>query len=97
MPNQRDKNKKLVGFFATEAEKKALQKAAKQHGYSSVADFLRAIAEGAVKVSPHIKALALAAMGAQQGGGGCLVFILAIPVALWLIASWGSLAVGGPH
>jgi len=29
-PNQRDKNKKLVGFFATEAEKKALQKAAKQ-------------------------------------------------------------------
>lgn len=45
MPNQRDKNKKLVGFFATEAEKKALQKAAKQHGYSSLADFLRALSQ----------------------------------------------------
>ncbi len=85
MPNQRDKNKKLVGFFATEEEKKALKKAAKQHGYASLADFLRAIAEGAVKVSPHIKAIALAAMGTQAGGAGCLWFILAIPAALWMI------------
>lgn len=80
MPNQRDKSKKLVGFFATEKEKAALQKAAKQHGYASLADFLRAVASGAVKVSPQIKALALAAIGSSQSGCGPL-FCLLIPSA----------------
>jgi hypothetical protein len=90
MPSQRDKSKKLVGFFATEEEKKALKKAAKHHGFSTLADFLRAIAEGSVKVSPKIKALTLSAMGAgvePSGCGGMMAFlVLAIPVAAWLLA-----------
>jgi len=89
MPSQRDKSKKLVGFFATEEEKKALKKAAKHHGFSTLADFLRAIAEGSVKVSPKIKALALSAMGAGAESSGCgmlSLFIIAIPVAAWLLA-----------
>lgn len=85
MPGGRDKNKKMLGFWATPEEKIALQKAAKKAGFKDLGEFLRAIAEGAVKVSPQIKALALAAMGAQSGGAGCLVFIFAIPAALWLL------------
>jgi len=40
MPSQRKKGKKLVGFFATEEEARALFEAAKGRG-KSVADFLR--------------------------------------------------------
>lgn len=40
MPNQRDKSKKLVGFFASEEEAKALLQAAEAEGLT-VADWLR--------------------------------------------------------
>lgn len=45
MPNKRDKNKKLVGFWATAAEKKALEKLAKKKGLT-VAELLRSILKG---------------------------------------------------
>lgn len=77
MPEGRDKSKKMLGFWATPEEKAALQKAAKKAGYTDLGAFLRAIAEGAVKVSPHIKALALSAMGVQQSGcGGPLIGLI---------------------
>lgn len=50
MANQRKKDKKLLGFWATEAEKKALQEEAARRGYSNLAEFLRAIAKGVVKL-----------------------------------------------
>ncbi|MGL6351783.1 MAG: plasmid mobilization protein [Aeromonas sp.] len=50
MPNQRDKSKKIVGFFATIEEKEMIQQAAKRHGYT-VAGFLRAIATGELTLS----------------------------------------------
>jgi hypothetical protein len=50
MANSRDKGKKMIGFWATEAEKKALQAEAKRRGYSNLAEFLRAIASGSIKV-----------------------------------------------
>lgn len=65
MPNQRDRSKKLVGFFATDEEKRLIQKAEKAHKMT-VAGFIRAIATGELKVSPHIKTIALSMMGAQQ-------------------------------
>ncbi len=41
MANQRDPEKKLVGYFATEPEKEALKRLAKRHGYPGVAALLR--------------------------------------------------------
>lgn len=88
MPNQRDKSKKLVGLFATESEKKALQKAAKQHGFANLADFLRAVASGTVKVSPHVKALALSALGASSQGGCGPLLLLIIGAAVLALYSF---------
>lgn len=49
MPNQREKTKKLVGFFATPEELKAIHQAADADGLT-VADWLRArIAEAKTK------------------------------------------------
>ena len=84
MPNQRSSDKTKVNMWMTEKEKAALVAQAEKHGFSSVTDFIKAVATGAVKVSPHIKALAIAAMGTQAGGAGCLWFFLAIPAALWM-------------
>jgi hypothetical protein len=89
MPQGRNKDKKMIGFWANPEEKTALQQAAKKAGYKDLGSFLRAIAEGAVKVSPKIKALALSALGtgAEQSGCGLMIwFILAAPVALWLLS-----------
>jgi hypothetical protein len=89
MPGGRDKTKKMLGFWATPEEKAALQKAAKKAGYNDLGSFLRAVAEGAVKVSPHIKALALAALGSQQNGGGCGMlfgFIILAGLAAYALA-----------
>lgn len=44
MANQRDPNKKMVGFFATKDEKALLQAAAKKAGFETLADYLRWIA-----------------------------------------------------
>lgn len=49
MPNQRKKNKKLVGFFADPLEYEAIQKLAKTHAVS-VAELLRRIANGTIKL-----------------------------------------------
>lgn len=49
MANQREKTKKLVGFYANPEEKKALEAVAKQRGIS-VAELLRGIATGTIKV-----------------------------------------------
>ncbi len=48
MANQRDKSKKLVGFYATPEEKKALEKLAKQHGIT-LSELLRRLATGTLK------------------------------------------------
>lgn len=40
----------MIGFWVTDAEKAALQKEAKKRGYSNLAEFLRAIAKGVVKI-----------------------------------------------
>lgn len=83
MANQRSKDKVKVQTYLHKDDEKLLREAAKSHGYANLADFLQAVARGAVRVAPHVKALALAAMGTQSGG--CLAFILAIPAALWFI------------
>lgn len=49
MPSQRDKDKKLIGFYASPAEKKALEKLAKAREIT-VAQLLREIAAGAIKL-----------------------------------------------
>lgn len=50
MANQRSPKKKLVGYFATEPEKRALKALAKHHGCSGVAELLRGIATGKIKL-----------------------------------------------
>lgn len=85
MPNQRKPGKKKIGVWVTDEEKVLIDRELKKHGLSNVAELLKAVREGTVKISPHIKTLALAAMGAQAGGAGCLWFILAIPAALWML------------
>ena len=89
MPSQRDPNKKLVGFFATDEEKAALQKAAKANGYNNLAAFLRAIATGTIKVDPKTKALAFAVMGASNAGCSGLLLLFGMPIfgtVAWLLA-----------
>lgn len=76
MPNQRDKSKKLVTLWVTEDEKQQLKEASKRYGFESVTEFIKAVASGTVKVSPHIKALALAAVGSQQDWCGLLLGLL---------------------
>ncbi len=49
MANLRDKSKKLVGFYASPEEKKALEKLAKQRGIS-VSELLRQLAAGTIKI-----------------------------------------------
>jgi hypothetical protein len=49
MASQREKSKKLLGFYATPEEKKALQDIAKARGIS-VAELLRRIANGTMTV-----------------------------------------------
>lgn len=78
MPNKRDKSKRLVTLWVTDDEKQQLKEASKRHGFDSVTDFIKAVANGAVKVSPHIKALALAAAGADSGGCGPLISLLIV-------------------
>lgn len=68
MPNQRKKNKKLVGFFADPLEYEAIQKLAKQHAVS-VAELLRRIANGTIKLGVWVLGLAAAAaLGLTQTG-----------------------------
>ncbi len=64
MANQRDKSKKMIGFWVTPDEKQALQEEAKRRGYANLADFLRAVAKGEIKPSPVILALASAWLAA---------------------------------
>lgn len=66
MANQRDKDKKLIGFYATTAERAAIKEEAKKRGYSSVAEFLRAVAKGEIKPAAFIIGLAAAWMVAGQ-------------------------------
>lgn len=49
MANQRDKSKKLIGFYANPDEKKAIEAVAKARGIS-VAELLRGIATGVIKL-----------------------------------------------
>lgn len=51
MPNQRDKSKKLIGFYTTPEEKKGLEAIANQHGIS-LSELLRKIATGTL---PSVK------------------------------------------
>lgn len=84
MPNQRKQGKKKIGVWVEDEEKAQIDAELKKHGVKNVAELLRAVREGRVKISPHVQALLLAAMGTQSGG--CLWFILAIPAVLWMIA-----------
>lgn len=43
MANQRKEGKKKIGFWATDAEKAAMMRAAKKAGYSNLADWLRSL------------------------------------------------------
>jgi len=74
MANQRDKNKKSINLWVTDEERDMLKSAARKHGYGSVTEFIKAAARGAVKVDPKIKAIALAAIGANGGCVGLLMF-----------------------
>lgn len=56
MANQRDKSKKLLGFYASPEEKKAIEAIAKARGIS-VAELLRGIALGTIKVGIIVFAL----------------------------------------
>ncbi len=67
MPNQRKKNKKLVGFFADPLEYEAIQKLAKEHAVS-VAELLRRIANGTIKLGLWVLGLAGAALALAPGG-----------------------------
>lgn len=81
MPNQRKEGKKKIGVWVTD-EEQALQNAKlKEHGLKNVAELLKAIREGTIKVSPHIKTLAIAAVGTS--GTGCLWLFFAVPGALY--------------
>lgn len=64
MANQRDKNKKMIGFWVTPEEKKALQQEAKKRGYANLAEFLRAVASGKIKPAAFIVAIASAWLAA---------------------------------
>ncbi len=50
MPNKRDPNKIRVQTWVSREDKKALEQMAKDKGYDTLADFLSAIAKGAVKL-----------------------------------------------
>lgn len=70
MPNQRKKDKKLVGFFADPQEYQAIQKLAKAHAIS-VAELLRRIANGTIKLGLWLLGAAgLAALGLATAGAG---------------------------
>lgn len=56
MANQRDKSKKLIGFYTNPEEKKAIEAVAKARGIS-VAELLRGIANGTIKLSLLVFAL----------------------------------------
>jgi hypothetical protein len=43
MANQRKSGKKKIGFWATDAEKAAMLKAAKKAGFDNLADWLRSL------------------------------------------------------
>ena len=75
-------------MWMSKEEKKQLVAQAHRHGFTSVTEFVKAVARGAVKVSPEIKALAVSAMGVgveQSGCGLMTLLVLASPVALWLL------------
>ncbi len=86
MANQRSKDKVKVQTYLHKDDEKLLREAAKAHGYSNLAEFFQAVARGAVKVSPKIQMLALAAIGSGSQNGGCgplfLFLILAAVAAL---------------
>lgn len=87
MPNQRKQGKKKIGAWVSDEEHAQLKAAMKQHGVANLAELLRAVRERRIKISPHIHALALSAMGAQQSGcGPMLIIALLIPVALYFFA-----------
>jgi hypothetical protein len=89
MANQRSKDKVKVQTYLHKDDDKRLREAAKSHGYSNLAEFFQAIARGAVKAPPQIKALALSAMGAQQSGGcggAMCALIFAAVLVLYCIA-----------
>jgi hypothetical protein len=51
VPNQRNKSKKLLGFYASPEEKQAIEAIAKARGIT-VAALLRGIALGTIKIGP---------------------------------------------
>ena len=59
MPNKRDKSKKMVGFYASPEEKKALEELAKLHKIS-LSELLRRLATGALKAIGFAAAVWLA-------------------------------------
>jgi hypothetical protein len=59
MPNKRDKSKKMVGFYASPEEKKALEELAKLHKIS-LSELLRRLATGALKAIGFAAAVLLA-------------------------------------
>lgn len=86
MANQRSKDKVKVQTYLHKDDEKLLREVAKKNGYSNLAEFFQAVARGAVKVPPHIHALVISAMGAQQSGCGGMLFGLLILAGLVLYA-----------
>jgi hypothetical protein len=84
MPNQRKPGKKKIGVWVTDEEQSQINAELKKHGMKNVAELLKAIREGRVKVSPHVQALVAAAVGSSQSGCGPLfaLVILGAVVAL---------------
>lgn len=79
MPNQRAQGKKQKGVWLTDAEEAELMREIRKSGCKNIAEFLRKIRTGEIKVSSHIKALALVAVGAN---GGCVGMLLLLGVII---------------
>jgi hypothetical protein len=88
MPNQRKQGKKKIGAWVDDAEKAQLDAQLKKHGFKSLADLLRAVREGRVKIDPGTYALLLSATGASNSGcgGAMCALIFAAGLVLYCIA-----------
>jgi hypothetical protein len=86
MPNQRKQGKKKIGAWVDDAEKAQLDAELKKHGCKNLAELLRAVREGRVRIDPRVHALLLSATGASQSGCGGMLFGFIILAGLALYA-----------
>lgn len=84
MPNKRDPNKIRVQTWVTKEDKRALEKIAKDKGYSNLAEFLSAIAAGTVKLMLLV-GVGRWMLGATPGQAVVATLNDAVHVGGWLI------------